>query len=143
MNALKFVLVLAFTLALSKAYIVEGKYSIDVRWAPKYTVHVINDLGQNQELNIHCKSKDDDLGPHTLMFGQEFSWTFQVNFFKTTLFWCNMQWGNTQGSFEIFNAKTDKAYGGKPYYRKVRKDGIYYDNDDSKRDGAYWKKYSW
>ncbi|KAJ4969052.1 hypothetical protein NE237_015753 [Protea cynaroides] len=93
MNTLKLILVLAFsTFILSEPYFVQGKYH----------VHVINDLGPNQILNLHCKSKDDDLGFHTLGYGQEFSWKFNMNIIYTTLFWCNMDWGIKHGSFQIF-----------------------------------------
>ncbi|XP_043705593.1 S-protein homolog 21-like [Telopea speciosissima] len=135
MNTSKFFLVLACTLVLSKPYFVQGR---------GYTVYVINDLGPIEKLNVHCKSKDDDLGPHTLGFGEEFYWVFDLNVFGTTLFWCNMDWGNKQGSFEIFNARKEQYKCGNTfdghYYRKVRKDGVYYNKH---RDGDYWKKYSW
>ncbi|XP_050208757.1 S-protein homolog 1-like [Mercurialis annua] len=57
---------------------------------PKYYVHIVNELRQNQDLFIHCKSADNDLGRHNLLKGQEFGWSFRLNFFGTTLFWCNL-----------------------------------------------------
>ncbi|KAF5199818.1 hypothetical protein FRX31_010599 [Thalictrum thalictroides] len=50
-------------------------------------VQVHNFLAPNHKLNIHCKSKDNDLGFHPLAYHQYFSWHFNVNFGRSTLFW--------------------------------------------------------
>eukprot|EP00257_Ricinus_communis_P026055 XP_025013469.1 S-protein homolog 74-like [Ricinus communis] len=55
-----------------------------------YHVHVVNELSPGKVLFVHCKSSDNDLGGHNLGDGQEFSWSFYMNFIKTTLFWCRM-----------------------------------------------------
>ncbi|KAL0560356.1 hypothetical protein IC582_000757 [Cucumis melo] len=69
---------------------------------PKWHIHVVNGL-RNQTLFVHCKSKDDDLGNHTLSTkGQEVQWTFKVNFFGTTLFWCYLKKPNFYVAFESF-----------------------------------------
>ncbi|KAA0067970.1 hypothetical protein IC582_020086 [Cucumis melo] len=69
---------------------------------PKWRIHVVNGLN-NETLLVHCKSKDDDLGIHNLVSkGEEFQWTFKVNFFGTTLFWCYLQKPNFSVSFESF-----------------------------------------
>ena len=48
-------------------------------------------------LNVHCKSKDDDLGNHVLKGNANFHVTFCVNVWATTLFWCNFNWENSHG----------------------------------------------
>lgn len=53
-----------------------------------YTVTVINGLSPGKSIFLNCKSRDDDLGPHTLQGGEYFSWKFRENFLVTTLFWC-------------------------------------------------------
>ncbi|XP_042497562.1 S-protein homolog 2-like [Macadamia integrifolia] len=136
MNALKLFIVLAFTLALLDPYFVQGTYY----------VYVMNDLGPNEILFIDCRSKDDrHYLPQRLPYGQEFIMDIEINFFVTTLYWCNLDWKDKRGSFEIFNAKKElfKCGGGTEgdCFRKVRKDGIYY--NEGNRDGDYWKKYSW
>ncbi|EEF45215.1 S-protein homolog 21 [Ricinus communis] len=76
----------------------------------RYHVHIINDLTRHT-LNVHCKSKDDDLGPHLLQLGEEFHFTFRVNFWGTTLFWCNFKWGkNHGGDYHIFWYRDDLLY---------------------------------
>lgn len=69
---------------------------------PKWHIHVVNGLSK-VTLFVHCKSKDDDLGVHNLVTrGDEFQWTFQVNFWATTLYWCYLKKPNADVSFESF-----------------------------------------
>lgn len=54
----------------------------------------MNKLPQNSPpLMVHCASKNDDLGNHTLTFNQEFSWKFCENFFWNTLLHSEATWG--------------------------------------------------
>ncbi|OVA18543.1 Plant self-incompatibility S1 [Macleaya cordata] len=95
-------------------------------------VWVYNELDTNTPLTIHCKSKDDDLGEHTLSFDQNWNWDFSINIWKTTLFWCNMWWHDSNGqliqaSHDAYSAKRDWRH----YCRgnciwSIRKDGWYY-----------------
>ncbi|KAI8525872.1 hypothetical protein RHMOL_Rhmol13G0264600 [Rhododendron molle] len=45
-------------------------------------------------MNIHCQSNDDDLGYQNVEDGRETTWSFSVNFWGTTLFYCDVQWGD-------------------------------------------------
>lgn len=74
------------------------------------TVEMTNAITPNTALTVHCKSKDDDLGPHVLQNGQMYSFSFKVNWFLTTRFFCNFQWKSPQGAieskwFDIYVAK--------------------------------------
>ncbi|EYU43812.1 hypothetical protein MIMGU_mgv1a024379mg [Erythranthe guttata] len=73
----------------------------------KTTVRVYNNLGENINLNLRCKSKDNDFGPHLLQNGDHFQWKFRPNFWGTTLFSCNMQWKNVTGGFNIYEDARD------------------------------------
>ncbi|GLU07862.1 hypothetical protein SLE2022_248010 [Rubroshorea leprosula] len=68
-----------------------------------YHVHIVNNLSRDL-LTLSCKSKDDNLGLHELGIGQSFSFKFHVNLFKTTLFWCNFDWGEKDhwNSIKVF-----------------------------------------
>ncbi|KAE8650521.1 hypothetical protein Csa_010078 [Cucumis sativus] len=69
---------------------------------PRYFVHVVNGLSSNS-LDVHCQSKDDDLGYHHLANrGDEFQWNFQINIWGTTLFWCRLDKSDAYVSFESF-----------------------------------------
>lgn len=94
---------------------------------PPAQVHVTNNLPPNSNLLVHCSSKNDDLGYHTLGVNQEYSFSFCV-IPLTTLFSCRLSWANKTTGFEAYNAKwndnrcaghTEKCY----YEAKI--DGVY------------------
>jgi hypothetical protein len=43
-------------------------------------------------ITVHCKSKDDDLGFHTINFGDRYIFSFNPHFFLRTLFFCSFTW---------------------------------------------------
>jgi len=45
---------------------------LKIVWATKVTVEITNTLEGKENLNIHCKSKDDDIGHHLLYYNQSF-----------------------------------------------------------------------
>ena len=67
----------------------------------KWQVTIYN-YQTNSVLNAHCKSKDDDLNERVLEKRAQFNWTFGMNFWHTTLFWCNFKSLNGHASFEVF-----------------------------------------
>lgn len=93
----------------------------------KFKVSIINNL-QNNTLDAHCQSKEDDLGLRHLAVHQEFSWKFRSNFWSTTLYFCNLRW---VGGHKVFDAFTvdDKflvANCASTYCSwKAQEDGIY------------------
>ncbi|KAI5678833.1 hypothetical protein M9H77_09783 [Catharanthus roseus] len=96
----------------------------------KYTVHVINNLPSNQFLlKIHCASGDDDLGFHDLSVNQDFNWTFNMNIFGTTLFFCHFWWSNKDKAFEVFNHDIGTKNCATNCYWLVREDGFYFTDD--------------
>ncbi|KAK7342825.1 hypothetical protein VNO80_25781 [Phaseolus coccineus] len=74
---------------------------------PKTTVIVRNELQGGQDLFLHCKSADDDLGVQHLHPHASFSWSFQINFFGTTLFHCSFQWESVLHKFDIYRVNRD------------------------------------
>ncbi|KAL8228051.1 hypothetical protein R6Q57_015635 [Mikania cordata] len=58
----------------------------------KVTVQITNLIVYNDAMTIGCRSLDDDLGQHTLLYGESIKWKFKPNFSKTTLFYCNAMW---------------------------------------------------
>ena len=84
-----------------------------VRWCDgaiiekKVHVRIINDLGNGSDLNLHCKSKDDDLGVHVLAPHQFFEFSFRPNFWVTTLYFCRFWWGDESHWFDIYVERRD------------------------------------
>ncbi|MCL7036016.1 hypothetical protein MKW94_013039 [Papaver nudicaule] len=95
----------------------------------KTTVVVRNDLPPNTMLAYHCKSANDDLGERYLASNTEWSWSFKVNFWDTTLYWCNFGWNENgkprQEGYKVFKGRKDVETCGVYCYRSIRSDGIY------------------
>ncbi|KAI3498592.1 hypothetical protein L1887_34369 [Cichorium endivia] len=58
----------------------------------KITVQITNLIRYDKVMVIDCRSSEDDLGQHTLLYGQSMEWKFKPNFSKTTLYYCNAMW---------------------------------------------------
>ena len=76
-------------------------HAFSVPKLPQPTVIVGNDLQGGQDLFHHCKSVDDDLGVQHLHPHGYFSWSFEINFFRTTLFHCSFQWESVLHRFDV------------------------------------------
>lgn len=71
-------------------------------------VEVMNRLENGRRMNIHCRSREDDLGYHVLEGGGATDWSFNVNLLGTTLFYCDVQWGDSVWfHFDAFDANRD------------------------------------
>ncbi|CAJ2670432.1 unnamed protein product [Trifolium pratense] len=60
-------------------------------------------------ITVHCKSQDDDLGFHTLLYTDYYEFSFKPNFIRTTLFFCSFTWpGNPHRHYlDIYDAQHD------------------------------------
>ncbi|CAI8591572.1 unnamed protein product [Vicia faba] len=74
-------------------------------------VRVSNDLGNNVDLTVHCKSGDDDLGPHLIRPKGSYSFSFNTNFFGGTLFFCSFKWDKNIRHFDIYKQRRDYRKG--------------------------------
>ncbi|KAL0349986.1 UNVERIFIED_CONTAM: hypothetical protein Sradi_4147800 [Sesamum radiatum] len=69
-----------------------------------YEVHIVNNLPDNSSpLFVHCASKDDDLGNHTLRLNDDFNWHFRMNIGLTTLYYCRFLWESKNKICDVFN----------------------------------------
>lgn len=74
----------------------------------KVHVRVMNKLGHGRSMELHCQSMDDDLGRLTVPDGLEIEWEFHVNFWGTTLFYCDVQWnGSVWHHFDAYSHQRD------------------------------------
>ncbi|CAN8244655.1 unnamed protein product [Cochlearia groenlandica] len=72
------------------------------------SVDIINDIGPNIELGLHCKSGDKDLGSQSLAFKQHYGFRESLNFWGTTLFFCHFEWENQSKWFDILTSNRDR-----------------------------------
>lgn len=111
-----------------------------IRW--KYKVHIINGYANNDNpLIIHCKSRDDDLGEHTLWMNNEFLFKFRKDFFVTTAFWCGFIHGSSRKVIYVFRIDYESNFcraTGNCFW-SVREDGFYFSNDNK----SWVKRYNW
>ncbi|KAF5204077.1 Self-incompatibility protein s1, partial [Thalictrum thalictroides] len=71
----------------------------------KTHVRILNRLGNGTAMNIHCQSRDDDIGYKIVNDGDEISWSFRPRLFLNfgaTLFYCDVQWN--MGAWLHFDA---------------------------------------
>ncbi|KAL6527120.1 hypothetical protein OROGR_016210 [Orobanche gracilis] len=72
-----------------------------------YKVHVdfVNHIPETypQPVVVRCASKDDNLGNHTLRYNESWGFKFCVKPFST-LFYCNLRWGDSHLSLDAYNA---------------------------------------
>lgn len=74
-------------------------------------VRVINRLSDGIPMTLHCHSHDNDLGQSILEDGDEVDWSFRVNIWGTTLFYCDVRWENDSSIWHHFNAyDADRDY---------------------------------
>lgn len=89
-----------------------------------HEVYIFSDLSnETRPLAVHCRSKDDDLGNHTLRSGQEFDWHFRTNFLGTTLYSCDFVWGLKKKGMVVFDAQWVGIF--HTYNYVVRPEGFY------------------
>ncbi|XP_058002172.1 S-protein homolog 6-like [Hevea brasiliensis] len=70
-------------------------------------VQIYNNAGEGENVTVHCKSKDNDLGTNVLQADQSFQWKFLVNFVETTLFFYSFTWRRNTGVYDTYTAKRD------------------------------------
>jgi len=70
-------------------------------------VNLINNLDNNLDLTIHCKSKDDDLGVHLLHHGDTYGFKFRDKIVGNTQFYCSFQWTGEFHYFDVYIASED------------------------------------
>lgn len=77
----------------------------------KYAFRVNNALGAGVWINVHCKTKHHDLGNRLLPPNKSFDVAFNINYFRSTLFFCHVTWhwpGNDQSHyFEAYDYDRD------------------------------------
>jgi len=80
----------------------------------RVTVTIINNViaPDLKTITVHCKSKDDDLGFHTLLFGGSYEFSFTPKILtRNTLFFCGFTWPENpyRHYLDIYDYKHDNC----------------------------------
>lgn len=118
--------------------------SADSRDPETWYLYVVNGLGGNTDLLVHCKSREDDLGPHVLAPGTQFTWNFKASVVGKTLFWCFLNNGQSKVSFDVFWVEKDHQWLHDHCYPQdcfwiAKDDGIYLKNTRTNIDDLVHK----
>ncbi|KAL3615877.1 hypothetical protein CASFOL_040171 [Castilleja foliolosa] len=93
------------------------------------TVYIYSYLPPDSPMmRLHCASKDDDLGNHTLALNQRFMFEFCTNEF-TTLFYCDAWWGPKHVPFHAYEQRPflrSNCDPGDTCYWAAKTDGLYF-----------------
>ncbi|KAH6774810.1 hypothetical protein C2S51_013214, partial [Perilla frutescens var. frutescens] len=100
-------------------------------------VQIINQLEFGRRMSVHCRSREDDLQYQILETGSAVEWNFKVNFFRTTLFYCDVQWENSNWyHFDAYDAGRDYRRCKSLCRWMISKEGSLYGYDE---DLGFWK----
>ena len=111
----------------------------------KNHVRIVNNL-DNSVLFYHFKSKDNDLGLRNLQSGENWEFSFHINFFETTLFFYNFWYTNSKikfhATFDVFTTAHEFIQGRSGSYCIwiAKEDGLYLYNLETK---TAVKKHDW
>jgi hypothetical protein len=93
--------------------------AFDYREASSNNGHLISVLIINRvsvpshptTITVHCKSKDNDLGFHTVPYSGSYGFLFTENVIGTTLFFCSFTWPEDprRHYLDIYDAKHDSC----------------------------------
>lgn len=99
-------------------------------------VHLVITNGGVPNLAVHCKSKNNDLGFHSLGPGESFYFEFKPNvLLKSTLFFCSFQWPGQFHYFDVYVQPRDDDRCRHNCLWSVGRDGMCLFNlDDGKYD---------
>ncbi|KAJ9555258.1 hypothetical protein OSB04_009872 [Centaurea solstitialis] len=121
-----FVLIFLIISTSSITYVTPTSSVNDCVLLTRWHVFVTNGISEN--ISVHIRSKDDDLGNRTLPYNGSFDWSFCDT--GRTLFYSQFRWGSKYQTLNLFDAnvwrKCDKGkFGTQHCYWLVRPEGFY------------------
>ncbi|KAB1199571.1 hypothetical protein CJ030_MR2G020358 [Morella rubra] len=106
----------------------------------KVYVYIVNRLGKGRSMTLRYKSKNNDLGYQVVKDGAEVHWRFGVNFWRTTLFYCNVKWGNSpRYHFDAYSDDRDYERCLHKCLWQIRRCGTLYGYNEASRK---WEKFA-
>uniref|UniRef100_A0A7N0ZTL8 S-protein homolog n=1 Tax=Kalanchoe fedtschenkoi TaxID=63787 RepID=A0A7N0ZTL8_KALFE len=86
-------MLLVMTLICAWLFISSADSGADLEW-PKTHVKLFNKAWSKSDMVVHCWSSEDDLGFHTIKFGQYYEFSFRHNVWCNTKFVCMVKFGD-------------------------------------------------
>ncbi|KAF7819501.1 S-protein-like protein 5-like [Senna tora] len=82
-----------------------------ILFPPKVTVSITNKA--DQDLTLHCKSKTEDLGVHTIKLNESYEFKFKpAPILDITLYFCGFRWSSESATtlhrFDIYEERRDQ-----------------------------------
>ncbi|XP_052188206.1 S-protein homolog 19-like [Diospyros lotus] len=104
----------------------------------RYWIHILHQASPADELTLHCKSDDNDLGWQHLTEGQEFQWSFKMSVWNNTVFYCSFYLRDLTQFFDAFRNSL-RMFCGHHCYWSVRENGFFLSGDNY----TYHKRHDW
>lgn len=110
-----------------------------------YAVRIMTEITYDNVM-VHCKSADTDLGVHVLNFSNlEYGWSFCENWIESTLYYCHFWRLMKEQTFQVFNRTMFRACNqgysdGNICTWGVKQDGFYFFDIHNQ---VWIKQYDW
>ncbi|XP_076951598.1 S-protein homolog 6-like [Bidens hawaiensis] len=76
-------------------------------WSDGWIINVINEVDSIHQVQVHCKSRNDDIGMKSLGLHESVDWKFCDNIIEpSTLYFCHAYKGTQEQVFDVFNRNT-------------------------------------
>lgn len=90
----------------------------------KVHVRMINVMDSAEDLQVHCKSKNDDLGMKIIPHGFFYEFKFKANIWGNTLFFCSFVFDNKLHWFNIYEENRDAGTCWEKCWWKIKEPGL-------------------
>ncbi|KAL8262108.1 hypothetical protein R6Q59_026157 [Mikania micrantha] len=108
----------------------------------EWVVYIYNGI-PNSVIDVHVKSKNDDLGHHNVTTNILYHFGFCENYFENTLFAGDFSYGSKFVHFNVFDNEIERVVGRSLEYQNLvfwllKEDGYYLSKDDKRYDDPGW-----
>jgi len=104
----KFVLSISMLLTIIFVLQFKGGNSFSIL-KPVVHMYITNNLTNGEQLGVHCKDKDHDIGYRSIGFSEPYAFTFRPNFFiDITLYFCGFTFGSEFHYFDVYVQERDE-----------------------------------
>ncbi|KEH24755.1 putative plant self-incompatibility S1 [Medicago truncatula] len=119
----KFALSVSMLLAIIFVFQLKGGNSFSIL-KPVVHMYITNNLTNGEQLGVHCKDKDHDIGYRAIHFQEPYAFTFRPAFFiSNTLYFCGFNFGSESHYFDVYVQDRDEKAVDKECHWQINKYG--------------------